>query len=38
MVRMHIFVERAGKLTRWNKVFTSEEKLEDVIQQIVGTL
>ena len=28
----HIFVE----LTRWNKVFTSEEKLEDVIQQIVG--
>ena len=31
----HIFVER-GKLTRWNKVFTSEEKLEDVIQQIVG--
>lgn len=32
----HIFVERGGKLTRWNKVFTSEEKLEDVIQQIVG--
>ncbi len=31
-----IFVERGGKLTRWNKVFTSEEKLEDVIQQIVG--
>ena len=31
-----IFVERAGKLTRWNKVFTSREKLEDVIQQIVG--
>ena len=23
-------------MTRWNKVFTSEEKLEDVIQQIVG--
>lgn len=32
----HIFVERGGKLTRWNRVFTSEEKLEDVIQQIVG--
>ena len=25
-----------GKLTRWDKVFTSGEKLEDVIQQIVG--
>ena len=34
----HIFVERGGKLTRWNKVFTSEEKLEDVIQQIVGAV
>ena len=31
-----IFVERAGKLARWDKVFTSREKLEDVIQQIVG--
>ena len=31
-----IFVERAGKLTRWHKSFTSREKLEDVIQQIVG--
>lgn len=31
-----IFVERAGRLTRWNKSFTSREKLEDVIQQIVG--
>lgn len=31
-----IFVERNGKLTRWNKSFTSKEKLEDVIQQIVG--
>lgn len=31
-----IFVERAGKLLRWNKSFTSREKLEDVIQQIVG--
>jgi pilus assembly protein CpaF len=31
-----IFVERAGKLIQWNKKFTSREKLEDVIQQIVG--
>lgn len=31
-----IFVERGGRLMRWNKSFTSSEKLEDVIQQIVG--
>lgn len=31
-----IFVERTGKLSRWEKTFTSGEKLEDVIQQIVG--
>ena len=31
-----IFVERAGKLKKWEKTFTSGEKLEDVIQQIVG--
>lgn len=31
-----IFVEREGKLKKWNKTFTSREKLEDVIQQIVG--
>lgn len=31
-----IFVERGGKLTRWEKTFTSKDKLEDVIQQIVG--
>ena len=31
-----IFVERKGKLTRWLKSFTDQEKLEDVIQQIVG--
>lgn len=31
-----IFAERAGKLSRWEKTFTSGEKLEDVIQQIVG--
>ena len=31
-----IFVERNGKLKKWDKCFTSREKLEDVIQQIVG--
>ena len=31
-----IFVERKGKLTRWPKSFTDQEKLEDVIQRIVG--
>lgn len=31
-----IFIERNGKLMRWHKSFTSREKLEDVIQQIVG--
>ena len=31
-----IFVERAGKLTRVNGGFSSPEKLDDVIQQIVG--
>lgn len=31
-----IFVEREGKIKRWNRSFTSKEKLEDVIQQIVG--
>ena len=31
-----VFVERAGRLTKWDKSFTSKEKLEDVFQQIVG--
>ena len=31
-----IFLERNGRLMKWNKTFTSREKLEDVIQQIVG--
>ena len=31
-----IFIERDGKLARWSKAFTSKEKLEDVIQQIVS--
>lgn len=31
-----IFAEREGKLTRWNRGFTSAEKLEDVVQQIAG--
>ena len=31
-----IFIERGGKLTKWHKRFTDRQKLEDVIQQIVG--
>ncbi|MGI6069547.1 MAG: CpaF family protein [Blautia sp.] len=31
-----IFLERQGKLALWEKTFSSGEKLEDVIQQIVG--
>lgn len=32
----HIFLERNGKIERWNGRFSTAEKLEDVIQQIVG--
>lgn len=32
----HIFIERKGRIQKWDKKFTSREKLEDVIQQIVG--
>lgn len=32
-----IFVERRGRVDRWEKGFTSRDKLEDVIQQIVGS-
>lgn len=31
-----IFVEKSGKLVRWDDNFGSKEKLEDVIQQIVA--
>ncbi|TCT11653.1 pilus assembly protein CpaF [Natranaerovirga pectinivora] len=31
-----IFIEKNGYITKWNKVFESKEKLEDVIQQIVS--
>ncbi len=31
-----IFVEKDGRVFRWDKSFTSREKLEDVIQQIVS--
>ena len=31
-----IYVEQNGRIRRWNRTFTSREKLEDVIQQIVG--
>ena len=32
----NIFLEKNGKKMRWDKSFASREKLEDVIQQIVG--
>lgn len=32
----HIFVERKGRITRWEKHFESAEQLENLIQQIVG--
>lgn len=32
----NIFLERHGKTERWDKQFSSAEKLDDVIQQIVG--
>lgn len=31
-----IFIEKSGKLTRLNKAFESDRKLEDIIQKIVG--
>ena len=34
--RDHIFIERAGRLYQWDKSFSSDEKLQDVIQQIVA--
>ncbi len=32
----NIFVEKAGRIYQWDKHFDTEEKLEDVIQQIVA--
>lgn len=32
----HIFYEKAGALQEWDRQFSSEEKLSDVIQQMVG--
>lgn len=31
-----IFIEREGRISPWNKTFTSPEKLEDVIQQVAS--
>lgn len=33
----HIFYEKAGELHAWDKSFSSKEKLEDIIQQMVGS-
>jgi pilus assembly protein CpaF len=32
----HIFYEKAGQVYEWNQCFPDEEKMQDVIQQIVG--
>ncbi|MCM1282849.1 MAG: CpaF family protein [Roseburia sp.] len=32
----HIFYEKAGRVYPWDQGFASEEKMQDVIQQIVG--
>ena len=32
----HIFIERNGQISRWNKQFESRQKLEDIVQQIVS--
>lgn len=32
----NIFIERDGRIYKWNKAFESDSKLEDVIQQIVA--
>lgn len=32
----HIFIEKEGRIQKFHKVFSSEEKLEDVIQQIAS--
>lgn len=32
----HIFIERKGRITRWNKQFESNKKVEDIVQQIVS--
>ena len=33
----HIFYERDGEVSAWGKRFSSKEKLEDIIQQMVGS-
>ena len=32
----HIFIEKGGRLQPYPKTFSSQDKLEDVVQQIVG--
>jgi len=33
----HVFYERKGEIQAWDKKFSSKEKLEDIIQQMVGS-
>lgn len=32
----NIFIEKAGRIIRWDKTFESKDKLDDIIQQIVA--
>ena len=32
----HIFFEKKGRIRKWDRIFPSRERLEDVIQQIAG--
>lgn len=34
--REHIFIEKGGRISRWNRQFESTEQLENLIQQIVS--
>ena len=34
----NIYIEKNGRIEKWNKQFESEEKLSDIVQRIVGTV
>lgn len=36
MVIINIFIEKNGRITRWNRAFESEEKLADIAQRIAA--
>lgn len=33
----HIYYEKMGKIRKWDHIFSSSEKLEDIVQRIVGS-